>query len=406
MDRSSLYKKLPETPGVYLMKDEKDRLLYVGKAGNLRRRVSSYFTRPHDNRIQKLVEEIDHIEHRTTDTAIEALVLEAELIKKYEPPFNIREKDGKSFLFVGITRETFPRVSLVRGKDLDKKDKKWRKTFGPFTAASSLREALRILRKVFPFNTHDPDKKYTRPCFDYQLGLCPGLCAHSISRAEYSKTLRNLILFLSGEKKKIITQLQKEMKLASRNLEFEKAQKLQRQLFALEHIQDVALISEGEISGGEFVDRGDYRIEGYDISNISGMSAVGSMVVAVNGRMAPEEYRKFKIRTVQGANDVGMMAEVLERRFSNKWPLPQLLLMDGGAPQVNAARKVLQKLKLSIPVVGLAKGPERKRNDTIGLIPRGVNLETLIKVRDEAHRFAISYHRQIRAREFINHSDN
>lgn len=401
MDRSSLYKKLPETPGVYLMRDKNDRLLYVGKAGNLRRRVSSYFTRPHDNRIQKLVEEIDHIEHRATDTAIEALILEAELIKKYEPPFNIREKDGKSFLFIGVTRETFPRVILLRGKDLKIDDKRWRKTFGPFTSASSLREALRILRRIFPFNTHDPDKKYNRPCFDYQLGLCPGVCAHKISRPEYLKTLRNLILFFSGEKKKIITQLQKEMKTASRSLDFEKAQKLQRQIFALEHIQDVALISEGEVSGGVLIEEGEYRIEGYDISNISGMSAVGSMVVAVNGRMAPGEYRKFKIRTVQGANDVGMMTEVLERRFGNSWPLPQLLLMDGGAPQVNAARKVLQKLRLKIPVIGLAKGPERKRNDVIGLLPKGVSLETLIKVRDEAHRFAISYHKKIRRQNFL-----
>lgn len=400
MDRSSLYKNLPQTPGVYLMRDKKGALLYVGKAANLRRRVSSYFTRPHDNRIQKLVDEIYAIDHRETDTTIEALVLESELIKKYEPPFNIKEKDDKSFLFLGITRDSFPRVILMRGKDIDTQGTRWRKIFGPFTSASSLREAVKILRKIFPFSTHEAGKKFLRPCFDYQIGLCPGVCVGKISKADYLKNIKNLSLFFEGEKKKIANSLKKEVAEASKKLEFEKAQKLQRQLFSLEHIQDVALIHESEVAS-EKSDGDVFRIEGYDISNISGTSAVGSMVVFIDGKSAPSEYRKFKIKTVKGANDIGMMKEVLERRFNNSWPLPQLILMDGGSAQVNIARRVVSRAGLRIPIVGLAKGPERKRNDLIGSIPKGVSVRTLIAVRDEAHRFAISYHKQLRKRAFL-----
>lgn len=400
MDHASLYKNLPQTPGVYLMRDKSSRLLYVGKAANLRRRVSSYFLRPHDSRIQRMVEQICSIDHQKTETAIEALILEAELIKRYEPPFNVKEKDDKSFLFVGITKELFPRVLLVRGKDVEGKDTRWRKLFGPFTSASSIREALRILRKIFPFSTHDPKKKTTQPCFESQIGLCPGVCAGTISKNDYAKNIGNLILFFEGQKKKIVSGLKKEMTSASKRLDFEKARKFQKQIFALGHIQDVALINESEVApekNGTPV----FRIEGYDISNISGTSAVGSMVVSLDGVTAPAEYRKFKIKTVRGSNDVAMMKEVLERRFRNSWPLPQLILVDGGAPQVNIARRVVRSFGLSIPIVGLAKGPERKRNDIIGFLPKRVSMKMLIAVRDEAHRFAISYHRQVRKRAFI-----
>ena len=196
---SSDYKQFPETPGVYLMKDAEGRILYVGKAGNLRRRVSSYFERPHDVRIQTLVARIATIDHRDTDTAIEALILEAELIRKFSPPFNVKEKDDKSFLYIEITKEKFPRVLLVRGRDVAGEGKR----FGPFTSASSVREALKILRKIFPWSTHEkvcnPNQRIhpnatnkknirsirinsdssdwacrKRPCFDYEIGLCPG----------------------------------------------------------------------------------------------------------------------------------------------------------------------------------------------------------------------------------------
>ncbi len=398
--KSSDYKSLPETPGVYIMKDSAGRVLYVGKAGNLRRRVSSYFERPHDVRIQTLVARIATIDHRDTDTAIEALILEAELIRKLSPPFNVKEKDDKSFLYIEITKEKFPRVVLVRGRDiLDEKGRQ----FGPFTSASSAREALKVLRKIFPWNTHDADRvgSFKRPCFDYEIGLCPGTCIGAISRKDYLKTIANLKLFLEGKKARVVKNLERDMAAASKKLEFEAAEKLRRQIFALKHIEDTAFVSDSEIvlpqKGNEI-----FRIEGYDISNISGTSAVGSMVVFEGGKPNKNEYRKFKIRTVVGPNDVGMLTEVLRRRLKNpQWRLPDLILIDGGLPQANAAYRVVRDAGLRIPVVGLAKGPERKRNDIIGAVPKNVSLKTLIQVRDEAHRFAIGYHKALRrARAF------
>jgi excinuclease ABC subunit C len=262
------YKSLPETPGVYIMKDADGRVLYVGKAANLRRRVSSYFERPHEVRIQTLVTKIRRIDHEKTDTALEALILEAELIKKLSPPFNVREKDDKSFLYIETTREKFPRVLLVRGKDAERG-----KRYGPFTSASAVREALKILRRIFPWNTHPGDAigTFKRPCFDYQVGLCPGTCIGAVTREEYVATIDRLKLFFEGKKKKVLRSFEADMHAASKKLDFEKAEKLRRQIFALQHIQDTAFISESEV----LVPTGDtpevagagYRIEGYDISN-------------------------------------------------------------------------------------------------------------------------------------------
>jgi excinuclease ABC subunit C len=393
------YKKLPDTPGVYIMKDGDGRVLYVGKAGNLRRRVSSYFERPHDVRIEKLVSKIVTIDHEKTDTALEALILEAELIRKLTPPFNVKEKDDKSFLFVGITKEKFPRVLLVRGSDGFSG-----KCYGPFTSASSARAALKILRKIFPWNTHDPERigQFARPCFDYEIGLCPGTCIGAITREDYLKNIERLKLFFEGKKKVVLRSLEHEMATAAKALEFEKAAKFRHQIFALKHIRDTALISDVEPpSLPKERSQTPYRIEGYDISNISGTSAVGSMVVFEDGEPNKNEYRKFKIRTIFQPNDVGMLTEVIERRLNNTWTLPDLILVDGGIGQANAAKKILMRAGLKIPILGIAKGSERKRNDILGAIPKGVTKETLIRVRNEAHRFAIGYHKFLRGRRSL-----
>ncbi|MGD1003289.1 MAG: UvrB/UvrC motif-containing protein [Minisyncoccia bacterium] len=406
------------------MKDAARRVLYVGKAGNLRRRVSSYFERPHDVRIQTLVSKIAHIDFEQKDTALEALIREAELIKTLVPPFNVREKDDKSFLYFEITREKFPRVLLVRGSGVANEGRGGvgggvvqGKRFGPFTSASSAREALRILRRIFPWSTHDLDEIGTmkRPCFNYEIGLCPGTCVGVITHEDYIKNIDRLKLFFEGKKARIIRAIEKDMKAASKREEFEKAEVLKRQVFALRHIQDTALISDndalvaGTIGFGNTPLKVGYRIEGYDISNISGTSAVGSMVVFEDGAPNRSEYRKFKIRSIFQPNDVGMLKEVLERRFAhaavasaaeskskNQWPMPDLLLIDGGLAQVNTARRVLLRAGIKIPIIGIAKGPRRDRNDVIGLVPKGVQKATLIKVRDEAHRFAIAYHKALR----------
>ncbi len=407
------YKRLPESPGVYLMKDSAGRALYIGKAGNLRRRVSGYFERPHDLRLERLVGKIRKIDYRKTDTALEALILEAQLIKKLSPPFNIREKDDKSFLYVETTKERFPRMFLVRGST-----KPSGQRFGPFTSASNIRQALKILRKIFPFSVHPSTKlgagefskkngwfypeRSRRACFDYELGLCPGTCIGAISREDYMKNINNLKLLLAGKKKRILDNLRKEMATASKNLEFEKAEKLRRQIFALQHIRDTALINE-ESFGNWKLETGNFaqRIEGYDISNISGTSAVGSMVVFVGEQPDRNEYRKFKIRTIAKSDDTGMLREILRRRLRNNWLLPSLILIDGGKGQVNTANKVLEEFGLKIPVVGIAKGPKRRKNEFVGKIPAGAKKKTLINVRNEAHRFALGYHKKLRGRNFI-----
>lgn len=397
---ADLAKHLPESPGVYIFRDARGRALYVGKAANIRRRVKSYFQKSQDNKIEKLLAETKKIDYEKTDTAIEALILEAELIKKLKPPFNSREKDDKSFLYVDITKDEFPQVILSRGraappKNLDKR-------YGPFTTASHIREALRIIRRIFPFSIHEKEKVgvMKRPCFDYEIGLCPGTCIGSADRREYLKDIKNIKLLFEGKKKRILASLEKEMKEASAKLDFERAEKLKRRIFALKHIADIALITDERRAMPE-TGEGMRRIEGYDISNISGASAVGSMVVFTGGVPDKDEYRKFRIRTVAGANDVAMLTEMLFRRLDNQWRLPDLILVDGGRGQVNAMLRVLKSRSLKIPVVGIAKGPTRKKNEVVGEIPSWTSLDELIRVRDEAHRFAIGYHKRVRSREFI-----
>ncbi len=412
MKNRNLYQKIPPLPGVYLMKNTKGEIIYVGKAGNLKRRVSSYFQRAGDWKTEKLVQEIKRIDHKKTDTALEALILEADLIKKYQPKYNVLEKDDRSFLYVVITKEEFPRLILARGKDIKNEKDKYLKIYGPFVSARSIREALKIIRRIFPWNTHDENflkKINNRPCFDYQIGNCPGVCVDAISKKDYQKTVKQIELFFAGKKKKLVQALNKEMKIKSKELEFETAEKIHRQIFGLQHINDIAFINENQLPHSPFSILHSSRIEGpalsrvegYDISNISGTSAVGSMVVFSNNRPQKSEYRKFKIRTVKGVNDVGMLKEVLTRRFKNSWPQPQLILIDGGVGQVNTARKVLKEFNLKIPVLGIAKGPQRKNNFILGNIPSWTDRKTLIQIRDEAHRFAISYHKNLRSKQSL-----
>lgn len=422
MNPKSLYKNLPSAPGVYLMKNKGGEIIYVGKAGNLKRRVSSYFLRPHDRRIETLVSEIAAIEHQETDSALEALILEARLIKQYEPKYNIKDKDDKSFLYVEITRDEFPRVLLARGGKKGVSDARGGRypRFGPFVSASSIRAALSIIRKIFPWSDHPSPVGYGvashptnllgfnpnrlgRPCFNYQIGLCPGTCVGAITKKDYAKIIARLKLFFRGEKKKIIRDLEKEMRERSAAEEFEKSEMLKRKIFALQHIQDIALIGENETTSSRdnaFDAAEDTRIEGYDISNISGAAAVGAMVVFVNNKPVKSEYRLFNIKTIVKPNDTGMMKEVLERRLRNTWPLPHLILVDGGVGQITVARGACRKAGARIPIVGLAKGKSRKDNRFIGVVPDFTDEITLLRVRDEAHRFSRAHHTRLRSRNF------
>jgi len=483
-------KELPQSSGVYLMKNSKGKIIYIGKATSLRNRVASYWTRPHDIRIEQLIRETKDIDYQITPTVIEALVLEANLVKKYQPKYNIKLRDDKSFLYLGITREEFPRLMLLRGLEIEKINNKnviarnevmrqsdtkrhprlalvregsgghsdgletprfalnnvqkiatgrhastlaMIKLFGPYPSASSLRAALDIIRKIFPYRSCETMPK--RPCLFYQIKRCPAPCLGKISRKDYYYIIRQIILFFQGKRAKIIKNLELKMKNLAAKEKFEQANQVKNQLFALEHIQDVAVIRRDDINAetpwqktsenAEVLINVFGRIEGYDISNLGGKEATGSMIVFENGKPKKSDYRKFKIKTVKGINDIAMLKETLKRRFRHLktkssslppseiyWPKPDLILIDGGQGQINAAKEALKKYKLDIPILGIAKGITRKKDEFIfnKNSPWAPELERikdnypnlLKQLRNEAHRFALSYHRKLRKKKFIN----
>jgi excinuclease ABC subunit C len=426
---------LPDESGVYFYYSTNGTLLYVGKATSLRSRVGSYFVKVHGDRVSEMVAQIARIEYIITPTVIEALVLEANQIKAKKPKYNILQRDDKTFLYLAITNEPYPKPLLMRGHELerigvnpfrptftDATAEKFLRVFGPYTSSASLKKALDLIRRAIPWSDCEPQSitGRTRPCFNAHIGKCPGVCTGIISKQAYRKIIRQFILFFEGKKTQVVREMRKEMKRAANELCFEDAVRLRQNLFALEHIQDVALISKEDVElpyeksvSKTSVDL-EGRIEAYDISNISGTSAVGSMVVFVEGKPAKDKYRKFKIKTVKGANDVAMLEEVMRRRIAhaqtspNAWPLPILMVIDGGECQVHRVREVLDELNVDVPIVGIAKGFDRKQDR---LVFNRSNLELLRvakrgeklfqRARDEAHRFAVRYHRTLRSNRFF-----
>lgn len=405
--------ELPDAPGVYLMKDKNGEVIYVGKAVSLKRRVRQHFDRPHGPHIPEMTRKVVEIDYIVKPTALEALILEANLIKYYWPKYNVLQKDNKSFMYLAITNEEYPRPLLVRGTDLDEDSaKKYKVVFGPYTSSHSLKSALDLVRKAFPWSQCQPGQK--RACFNVGLKLCPGVCIDAVDKKEYRKTIRDLIKFFEGKKEDILKRYTREMKKASKEKRYEEAADYRNKIYFLEHIQDVAVLRRddeqiGRIKEGEAPINIFGRIEGYDISHISGTSTVASMVVFENGAPAKSEYRKFKIKSVEGSNDVASIRETLMRRLRHReWKKPDLILIDGGLPQVHAAEDVLHHLEIHIPVVGIAKGAKRKKNEIIcskislelcELCKKYVDL--LSQVRDEAHRFAIGYHRKLRTEKLL-----
>lgn len=389
MDRLKLIEKIrkfPDEPGVYFMRASSRKILYIGKASSLRRRVLSYFQRPQEERIEKMLAQVARIDTKKSESVIEALFLENELIKKYQPKYNVRLKDDKTYLGIYITEEDWPRVLPARLTEKLPPGE----FYGPFPSSFLVKEALQIIRKIFPFR-YSCTPLSGKPCLEYHMGLCPGVCAGKVTQKDYNWTIKQIKLFLRGKKKKVISDIEKEMEIAAKSLDFERAAKLRDKIFALRHIQDVALIQEEDIKIDFEIPK---RIEAYDISNISGAFAVGSMVTFTDGLIDKNQYRKFKINSVTGANDVAMLKEVLVRRLTHQeWPYPDLVIIDGGKAQAFAARNLLFEKKLDIPVIGIAKGPKRDKNEIIA--DKKINLDTklLIKIRDEAHRFAIQYYR-------------
>lgn len=422
--------ELPDHPGVYFYYDVKKKLLYIGKATSLKRRVGSYFTKAHDRRIEEMVGQIAKIDYIETPTVIEALVLEANQIKSKKPKYNILQRDDKSFLYVVVTNEDFPKPLLMRGHDLarlginpfrskmtEKAKKKFIRVFGPFTSSRSLKVAMDLIRKIIPWSDCEPPEVSgkKRQCFNAHLGKCPGVCRGGISKQEYRRIMRQFILFFEGKRKPLLREMKKEMERAAKEKRYEDAASYRNRMRALLHIRDVALIGKEdvELPYDRSLQKGKIdimgRIEAYDISNISGTSAVGSMVVFEEGKPAKSKYRKFKIKTVKGIDDVGMMEEVLRRRlkrniqYPNAWPLPEIMVIDGGKGQVDRVRRVMSELGVKVPLIGLAKGFDRKqdrlvydRGDKEVQLVAQRGKEIFQKARDEAHRFAVKYHKVLR----------
>ncbi len=378
------------------------KILYIGKATSLRDRVRSYFGADVINargpQIVSMIEKAKNVRFQKTDSVLEALILEAELIRKYKPSYNTKEKDNKSFNHIVITKEPFPRVLVVRGRDLSLGNFNGPidEIFGPFPRGGVLKDAVKIICKIFPFrDTCVPG--IGRPCFNRQIGLCPGVCTGEISPEEYRTRIKNLKLFLRGKKKEVIRNLTKEMRGLSKKQEFEKAGEIKRIIFSLSHIHDVALIKR---TLDAKTDQKTFRIEGYDIAHISGKYLVGVMTVVENGEAAKNEYRKFKIKSFEGVDDTRALREVLERRLAHpEWQYPKLIVVDGGKAQKNAAEAVLRAVGASIPVVGVIKDEHHRPKEILRdkVLKQKYEREILL-VNNESHRFAIKYHRESRGK--------
>jgi excinuclease ABC subunit C len=413
---------IPDVPGVYLFLGPRKEILYIGKATSLRDRIRSYFLSDviatRGRLIVDMVTKATDIDFIPTDSVLEALILEANLIKKHQPYYNTKEKDNRSYNHVIITDEDFPQVLVVRGRTLELAFPKnrIRYSFGPFPHGTQLREAMKIIRKLFPFRDNKcvpafvrtQAGKPARPCFNYHIGLCPGVCTGDISKEEYAKTIRHLRLFFEGKKKELLRELEREMKRYAKAHEFEKAATVRGTMYALNHIQDVALLKRDTLQREYIAPVGapegnvEYRIEAYDIAHMHGTSHVGVMVVVEDGEVNKSGYRKFKIRTQRGANDTGALKEVLKRRLTHdEWPFPQLIVVDGGQAQINAALEILSEKGFAIPVVSVLKDERHKPKDILGEKEYLKDLApAILLANSEAHRFAIAYHKKIRNRNF------
>ncbi len=422
---------LPTEPGVYFHKDKTGSVIYIGKAANLRNRVRQYFqtSRVRDPKTDALVNEIDDIDWVTVDSEIDALFLEAELVRRNLPRYNILLRDDKSNIYVRINySDPYPSVTFTR-RPLDD----GARYFGPYWNGREIKEALHYVRRIFPYSTHTGVMP-KRACLQYHLGLCPGLEENKTSLNDYRANLRKLIAFLKGERLQLITRIEREMKVASKNKQFENAAHLRNQLYAIKALSKRSIFLDNEtldiskdrslsglanILGLKEIPR---RIEGYDISHMQGTDNVASMVVFKNGLPDKASYRKFKMR-LPGNNDFGHMQEVITRRLSEKnkrdWGVPDLILIDGGRGQVSSAIKARDAARSNIPMVGLAKREEEiivhragsntdvnekllheehaflSGNDEFLsiLLPHSSDIVKLLqRVRDESHRFAVSYH--------------
>jgi excinuclease ABC subunit C len=430
--------RIPHEPGVYVYRNAKREIIYIGKAVDLAKRVKQYFQRDHHlvEKTARLVSEIDTIETIPTTSEFDALLLEAKLIRQHLPKYNVVARDDKSPLYVALTlSEELPRLLLIRKGDVPLYEKKSRnRVYGPFQSGFALRTVLRQLRSIVPYCTQKDRRG--KPCFYTHLGLCHPCPAHIVSlsgvvrqRATslYRRHMLQLNALFTGKTRWLARQYEKEMRRLAEALQFEEAGVVKERLRSLNGLSSYrydpeVFLDRGasdvyEEELGEFMStlKRYYpsitrisRIECFDVSNLFGAYAVGSMVVLTQGKPNKGEYKRFRIRSVRGISDVAMMRELLRRRFNHpEWPYPDLMLVDGGKPQVTAALAVIpsdNEGSPSIPLAGLAKREEEliiptpTGFATLRLPLSGRAIKPILRVRDEAHRFAITYHRILRAK--------
>jgi excinuclease ABC subunit C len=438
--------KLSKNSGVYAFKDEGE-ILYIGKAANLRERVKNHFAQP-GYRDYLFLDKVEKIGYLKTKSEIEALILEANLIKKYQPKYNVIWKDDKNYFFVGVTKEDFPRIFWTHqplrevGRTEYEVKKKSSKSsgfklqtsyVGPFVDGKALKQTLKVLRKIFPYRSCY--KIPNRPCLWYHLNRCPAPC---LLKSKFIKEIpldslkikkisqqnaENLIKILKKGKNPVLKDLKREMKILAKNRNFEEAAKIRDKIEALERIMENAKIFEVKAEFKEWPEIEEKlkgilktkkkisKIEAYDVSNIQGKIATGSMVTFIDGESNKNFYRRFKIKIEGKPNDIAMLKEVLSRRFNHpEWPYPDLVLIDGGRAQLNAALEVLNQHKsaksASISVLALAKSKnelfieEQKKSILLKNLPREI-FNLILQLRDEAHRFAISYHKKLREKDLF-----
>lgn len=410
MTKSSIrFSDLPDGPGVYRFIGPAREVLYVGKATSLRDRVKSYFVpnlaEVRSPLIEKIIADAVSLEWEETASVLEALILEAKLIKKHAPVGNTSNKDNKSWNYLVITKESLPRVLVARERELAQRfpASTVAELFGPFPSATTLREALKIVRKIFPFfDTEFPvsggaltPSQQKKIRFNQSLGLYPQLDVSSFSPSavkEYKKTIRAITDIFSANKARLVERLEREMRQAAKRQHFEEAEVLKRKVFALKHIQDVTLIKE-ELKTPSSVA---FRVEAFDVAHLRGSASRGVMVVVEHGEAKKSQYRLFTLRNGKAGDDYAALDEVLTRRFAHReWPSPHLVVIDGGRAHLARAKKTLNDLGYRGGLVSVVKDEKHRPREVLGNPTLTFPHERdILLANSEAHRFALSKHRR------------
>lgn len=407
---------LPNSPGIYEFYDKNRRILYVGKSVSIKSRVSSYFASKNlGPKTNLLVKNIASIKHIKVFSEFEALLLEAQLIRTRKPFFNIKARDDKIPIYIKISKGKVPLISTTR------KETETQGIFlkGPFPSAKTTSEILRQVRRIFPYCHHQKPKK---PCLYVHLGLCPYPWAQNHKNSKYQETVGKIKKLLSGNFGKLIHNLNSQMKKAAQDERFEEANIIKKQLEKLqllrtsyhdprEFLERPTLVDDlihakvEQLTKVLNLKKPPKRIECYDISNLGGLLATGSMVVFTDGSPDKSQYRRFRIKFKESPDDYQMLDEVLGRRFKNAWPKPDLVIIDGGRGQLNVAASVLKSHKLNIPVISIAKRLEeiytQAKSQKIALKNDNPARQLVQAIRDEAHRFAVNYHRLLRSKQLL-----